>query len=157
VTTESNHLIELIDHVAIIVADLESASRFVSDVLGLEPAGSFDDPSRSIKVAFFTEGSAKIELIELTDDSQRRERLGDRRARIDHLALRVSDLDASFARLSAAGVGFRDAHGPVSSSPPLADSSMTTRASTLKQSRILFTDPDSTLDVIFQLVELTGG
>jgi catechol 2,3-dioxygenase-like lactoylglutathione lyase family enzyme len=91
-----------VDHVGIVVADLEAASRFLEGVLGLAPA--FRADSAQFRTAFFDCGATRIEALEPVDDVTRAERLADAPARIDHVAFAVPDLDRAVAGLAAHGV-----------------------------------------------------
>jgi catechol 2,3-dioxygenase-like lactoylglutathione lyase family enzyme len=91
-----------VDHVGIVVADLEEASRFLEGVLGLAPA--FRADSAQFRTAFFDCGATRIEALEPIDEATRAQRLGDGPARVDHVAFAVADLDAAVAALADRGV-----------------------------------------------------
>jgi methylmalonyl-CoA/ethylmalonyl-CoA epimerase len=93
-----------IEHVGIVVDDLESAIAFASSAFGLEVERRTVVPERHVTVAFMRWGSVAIELIEHSDPQLRAARLGDAMARIDHLAVEVDDLDAYVAELAAKGI-----------------------------------------------------
>lgn len=120
------------DHVGVLVSDLESAKTFARDILGLgEPAAEFDAPEHGLAGAFFGLGEGRLELFTLAD-------AGDRLpagapARIDHVAVRVDDLDAEQQRLAAHGVTFT---GP--SAPDAVDA-----PTELRGSRHLWTAPEA--------------
>jgi methylmalonyl-CoA epimerase len=99
-----------IDHVGILVADLDAALRFYTETLGLEagPIESREQPP--IRRCCLRIGDAELELIEAADPEQTMMRLLPQRAPgIYHLGLRVDDVDAEAARLRAAGVPLADA------------------------------------------------
>src|SRR5262249_61280640 len=52
-----------LDHVAIVVADLDAAIRTYRDVLGLELAEVEEVPEQQVKTAIFGHGMGRIELI----------------------------------------------------------------------------------------------
>ena len=91
-----------VDHVGIVVADLEAASAFLTGVLGLAPA--FRADSAQFRTAFFDCGATRIEALEPGDETTRAERLGGAPARVDHVAFAVPDLDAAIAELAGRGV-----------------------------------------------------
>jgi methylmalonyl-CoA/ethylmalonyl-CoA epimerase len=97
-------MLKRIDHVGVVVEDLDQASRFVGEVLGLEQTASRSDPIRGNRVAFFRCGETEIELIEWTDPEERSHRLGEARARIEHIAIEVDDLAATLRELGDRGV-----------------------------------------------------
>src|SRR5205823_8671783 len=84
-----------IHHVGLPVFDLERAETFYRDVLGI---GRSSIPSYNPdSIVFLDCGSSMIHLIRYTDAVQRPGRRG------VHWAFEVSDLDAAFARVAAAG------------------------------------------------------
>lgn len=94
-----------IDHVGIAVRDLGERLRFWRDALGLELAGTERVESEGVEVAFLEAGEARIELLEPTGEGSPIGRFLDRRGEgINHLTLRVDDLDAALARLGERGV-----------------------------------------------------
>src|SRR5262245_29018776 len=94
-----------IDHVGIIVDDLEQARSFLGGVLGLELVSEGSSPHTTARYAFFRWGEVQVEILEVTDPEERRRRLGgERLARIEHIGVAVDDLGASIAALRARGV-----------------------------------------------------
>jgi regulator of ribonuclease activity A len=93
-----------LEHIGIVVNDLEEAARLLGDGFALRRDGGSE--TAALRTAFFTPGSgARVELIEIADDEQRRERLGEgNAARIEHIAFEVDDLDATVAALAALGI-----------------------------------------------------
>ncbi len=76
-----------VHQIALPVVDLERASAFYADLLGVEPIATFDPPG----LAFFPLGSARLLLDRAAGPSAM-------------LYLRVDDLAATVRRLRAAGV-----------------------------------------------------
>jgi methylmalonyl-CoA/ethylmalonyl-CoA epimerase len=96
-----------IDHVGVVVRDLEEAKRFASDTLGLELEREGPQPALGVHTAFFRAGPVLLELIEFDDAATGAEKIGsDAASRIDHVAFRVGDLQAAHDRLAAAGASF---------------------------------------------------
>lgn len=122
-----------IDHVGVIVADLEQACSLLRDVLGLSEGDRVERPN--LRSAFFACSGVEIELVEILDPDERRTRLGDGEARIEHVALEVDDLDATYAALAALGVGAK--------APPRA----------VERYRTFFTTPETTEGIGFQFVQ----
>ncbi|MFL5262566.1 MAG: VOC family protein [Anaeromyxobacteraceae bacterium] len=52
-----------LDHVAILVSDLDAAIRLYRDVYGLELAEVEEVPSEKVRVAIFGHGAGRIELV----------------------------------------------------------------------------------------------
>jgi methylmalonyl-CoA/ethylmalonyl-CoA epimerase len=121
-----------LDHVGVIVDDLEEAAELLV-ALGLEPGEQIE--SEGLRVAFFTAGNAMVEIIEPVDPDVRGKRLGDARARIEHIAFEVGDLDQALGALGALGVE--------PNAPPrrLPDRSM------------FWTDPETSDGIMFQFVQ----
>jgi methylmalonyl-CoA/ethylmalonyl-CoA epimerase len=86
-----------LDHVGIVVSDLEETLAFFRDALGLEPERRVDEPGRA-RAAFLPAGEAFVELIEVTREGTP-QRSGV--TRIEHLGVRVDDLDAELERIRA--------------------------------------------------------
>ena len=101
-----------LDHVAIAVADLAAAKTFAEQTLGLTFDREFELPDGSRRVAFFHAGPARLEYIEDMNPERKRAVLGDATAVIEHIALRVGDLELEVRELAGKGVQL-DAHGLV--------------------------------------------
>ena len=88
-----------IDHIGIMVADLEAALRFYTETLRAgRPARSRRASSRPSGAAACASASAELELIEARDPEQTMMRLLPHRGPgIYHLGLRVDDVDAEAA------------------------------------------------------------
>jgi catechol 2,3-dioxygenase-like lactoylglutathione lyase family enzyme len=128
-----------IDHVGVLVADLEFAKAFARDVLGLgEPATEFEAPEHGLAGAFFGLGDANLEVFTLAAG-----RAPQGAGTIDHIAVRVEDLDAVRERLSAQGVRFTGPAHPDHIDEPVE----------LRGARHLWTDPATTGGYRLQLVE----
>ena len=94
-----------IDHIGVVVADLQEAGRWLGEAFGLPLDRTAEYPDRGVRTAFYKCGDVDIEVIELSDPEARRHRLGEgERARIEHIAVEVENLQAALARLAALGV-----------------------------------------------------
>ena len=94
-----------VDHIGVIVADLEDAGRWLGEAFGLPLDRQLNFPDRGIRAAFYRCGDVDIEVIEVSDPDARRERLGEgARARIEHIAVEVENLQTTLAQLAALGV-----------------------------------------------------
>lgn len=94
-----------INHVAIVVADIEAALSFWRDALGLELSHIEDVPSQKSQVAFLPLGDSEVELVKPTsDDSGAAKFLAERGGGMHHLCFEVNDIDAMLAQLKAKGV-----------------------------------------------------
>lgn len=94
-----------INHVAIVVEDLQEAIGFWVEALGLPLARVAEEPAEAVRVAFLPAGEGQIELLEPTDEESGVARyLQKRGPGLHHLCLEVADIDAAMARLRAHGV-----------------------------------------------------
>src|SRR5262245_48503848 len=99
-----------LDHVAIVVADLDAAIRTYRDVLGLELAEVEEVPEQQVKTAIFGRGMGRIELICPTvRDSGVARFLEKRGEGLHHICIEVEDLDGALRELKARGVVAIDA------------------------------------------------
>src|SRR4030042_5591741 len=96
--------IEKLNHVAVVVADIDAALAFWRDALGLVPSGVKDMPEQKSKIAFLPLDGSEIELVQTTEgDSGIAKYLAKRGPGMHHLCLEVRDLDALLARLKGKG------------------------------------------------------
>ena len=98
-------MFQRLDHVGIIVDNLDEAKNFVTAAFGLQLDRELDLPERGVKAAFFQCGEAQIELVEVTDPDSRLERLGEgNQARVEHIAIEVDSLHDALSSLEKLGV-----------------------------------------------------
>lgn len=88
-----------LDHVGIVVADLDPTLAFFRDALALEPSRRVDEPGRP-RAAFLPLDGAFVELVESTDGQPP----PGGASRIEHLGVQVDDLDAEISRIRASGL-----------------------------------------------------
>jgi methylmalonyl-CoA/ethylmalonyl-CoA epimerase len=97
--------IEKLNHVAVVVADIDAALAFWRDALGLELSGVKNMPEQKSKIAFLPLGGSEIELVQPTDpDSGIAKYLAKRGPGMHHLCLEVRDLDGTLRRLKEKGI-----------------------------------------------------
>ncbi|MGB8347688.1 MAG: methylmalonyl-CoA epimerase [Ktedonobacteraceae bacterium] len=101
-----------IDHVAIIVRNIEEALAFYRDTLGIAPGAIKAVPTEQVRIAFLPmggPGGSEIELIEpLTADSSLARFLEKRGEGLHHICLEVDDIDAALAEMQARGAAVLD-------------------------------------------------
>jgi methylmalonyl-CoA/ethylmalonyl-CoA epimerase len=132
-----------IDHVGVLVEDLEAAKAFARDVLGLgDPTTEFEAPEHGLAGAFFGMGDARLEVFTLEGAGEDRLPAG-APARVDHIAVQVDDIDAERERLDAQGVRFTGPGGPGHVGAPIE----------LRGSRHLWTDPATSGGYRLQLIQ----
>jgi len=85
-----------IDHVGIIVKDLEASIRFYTEVVGLEVKSRFTHPNGVLELAFLGFGGSdetEIELIQGYNDNLPNE------GKVHHVAFTVDDIEAEYERI----------------------------------------------------------
>jgi methylmalonyl-CoA epimerase len=107
-----------LDHVAIVVKDLEATLRLYTQTLGFSQVYREIVADQGVEAVGLRTGEAIIELLRpLDDDSPIARYRGEAATKLHHTAYRVADLRAELARLRAAGVRLidqeprRGAHG----------------------------------------------
>ena len=94
-----------INHVAILVQDIDAALNFWEQTFGLKLDHVEDVPSQKSKVAFLPLGESEIELVQpTTSDSGLANFLEKRGEGMHHICIEVSDIDATLAELKSKGV-----------------------------------------------------
>ncbi len=97
--------INSINHVAIVVEDMEKSLTFWRDALGIELHELRDVPAEKSQVAFLPVAGAEIELVKPTsDDSGLAKYLARRGPGMHHVCLEVDDIDGMMTQLKAKGI-----------------------------------------------------
>lgn len=101
-----------IDHVAILVRNLEQALLFYRDTLGMTPSEIKEVPSEQVRIAFLPlggPGGSEIELLEPTNPDSSLSRFIEKRGEgLHHICLEVEDIEASLAEMQAKGAAVLD-------------------------------------------------
>ncbi|HVP69587.1 MAG TPA: methylmalonyl-CoA epimerase [Anaeromyxobacteraceae bacterium] len=98
-----------LDHVAILVSDLEAAIALYRDVYGLELAEVEEVPTEKVRVAIFGHGAGRIELVSPSSpDSPMAKAIEKRGEGLHHVCLEVPDIEAAMAALRARGAPLLD-------------------------------------------------
>ena len=98
-------IIKRINHIAILVDDLESTLQFWQEALGLDLTEIEEVPGEGAKIAFLPTGDSEIELVKpTTDDSGLAHYLEKRGPGMHHICLEVDDIDGMLARLKQRGI-----------------------------------------------------
>lgn len=94
-----------VNHVAIVVRDIEESLKFWEDSLGLKLDHIEVVPSQNSRVAFFPVGGSEIELVQPTNsESGLAAYLEKRGEGLHHLCMEVDDIGAKLAELKEKGV-----------------------------------------------------
>lgn len=97
--------VKKINHIAILVDDLEATVQFWQDALGLQLSHTEDIPGEQAMIAFLPTGESEIELVKpTTDDSGLARYLEKRGPGMHHICLEVDDIAGMLAQLKAKGV-----------------------------------------------------
>ena len=133
-------MIKNIDHIAVIVPDIDAALAFWRDALGLNLTQVEAVPAQEVEVAFLSVGQGEIELVQPNAaDSGEAKFLAQYGAGMHHIALEVEDLELMLARLKAKGVRL------INETPVAA----------AKDRRAAFVHPESASGVLVELYEST--
>ncbi len=94
-----------VNHVAIVVEDMQKSLAFWRDALGLDLHELRDVPAEASQVAFLPLAGAEVELVHPTSEvSGIAKYLAKRGEGMHHLCLEVDDLPGMLAQLKARGV-----------------------------------------------------
>jgi methylmalonyl-CoA/ethylmalonyl-CoA epimerase len=129
--------IKRVNHLGVIVTDLDDATRSFTEHLGLllDHVEQYGD---ELDIAFLPCGETLVELIKpRTDQGSNADYLREHGPGIQHMAFEVDDLDAALAELAERGV------------EPLGDAPMPGAGGT----RIAFLDPKSFGGILVELCE----
>jgi methylmalonyl-CoA/ethylmalonyl-CoA epimerase len=97
--------IKRIDHIAIVVDELEHTLAFWQDALGMELHELRDVPAEAAQIAFLPAGGSEIELVRpTTADSGLAKYLEKRGPGMHHVCLEVDDIEGMLAQLKERGV-----------------------------------------------------
>jgi methylmalonyl-CoA epimerase len=98
-----------IDHLGVVVSDLEAATSTYRDILGFTISGGESLPARGLDVRFVEAGNSRIELIAPTrTDSEVSGFLQKRGEGLHHICLRVADIEQALAELKQRGARLID-------------------------------------------------
>ncbi len=129
-----------IDHVAIIVRNIEQALVFYRDTLGIEPSEIKEVSTEQVRIAFLPmggPGGSEIELIEPTNsDSSLAKFLEKRGEGMHHICLEVENIDDALQEM-------QDKNAPVLDKQPRIAA----------EGRAIFLHPKGTNGVLLELLE----
>jgi methylmalonyl-CoA/ethylmalonyl-CoA epimerase len=98
-----------IDHIGIAVKDIEVAKKFYTELLGMKTQGEEVIDSQHVKVCFIPNGDSELELLEsTTPDGPIAKFIEKNREGIQHVALKVDNIENALADLKAKGVRLID-------------------------------------------------
>ena len=130
--------IKRIDHIAIVVDDIEAALKFWREALGLELEAVEDIPDQKARVAFLPAGGSEVELVRPTSNDTGVARYLEKRGPgMHHICFEVDDLEATLAHLKERGVRLIDEYPRTGAGG----------------NKIAFIHPESTQGVLVELYE----
>jgi methylmalonyl-CoA/ethylmalonyl-CoA epimerase len=101
--------IKKIDHIAIVVENLDRALGVYRDALGMTVTDVREIPEQDVKMAFLPTGDSEIELLEpLSAESGIGRYLAKRGEGLHHICVEVDDIEATLADLKAKGAQLID-------------------------------------------------
>lgn len=133
--------VKRIDHIALVVEDIEKALGFWQDGLGMKLSHLEDVPGEQSIVAFLPAKESEVELVQpTTEDSGVARYLKKRGPGLHHICLEVYDIEATLAQLKAKGMRL------INETPEIGTGGK----------KIAFIHPESTHGVLVELYELSG-
>lgn len=97
--------IKRIDHIAVLVPDLDGPLSFWRDALGMDLTHVQDVPAEMAQIAFLPVGDSEIELVSpTTTDSGLARFLEKRGPGMHHICLEVDDIEGMLAQLKEKGI-----------------------------------------------------
>ena len=133
-------MLKRVDHIAIIVRNLERALVFYRDTLGIMPGEIKEVPTEQVRIAFLPmggQGGSEIELIEPTSTGSSLSKFLEKRGEgLHHICLEVDDIDAALAEMQEKGTPVLDKQPRIAA-----------------EGRAIFIHPRAANGVLLELVE----
>ncbi|MDO5713251.1 MAG: methylmalonyl-CoA epimerase [Tissierellia bacterium] len=100
-----------IDHIGIAVPELDSVEEVFQDILGIQSTGRETVEDQKVTTAFYPIGETELEFLESTSPDGPIAKYIEKnngRGGIQHVALRVDDIEAAIADIKAKGITMID-------------------------------------------------
>ncbi len=131
--------IKCINHVGVVVRDVEASRRLWEDCLGIRLDAVEENPKSAARLALYPVGESMVELLAGTaPDSRFARMVAEGKGGLHHVCLEVEDIDAALAELKEKGVPLLD------EVPRIGHAGC----------RIAFLDPAGTENCLIELAEL---
>ena len=131
--------IKRIEHVGVVVKDVDASRRLWEDCFGIKLGGVETNPQRPVKLALYPVGESMVELIAgTTPDSRHQKMVAEGKGGINHLCFEVENIDEALAELKSKGIPLLD------QTPRVGHAGC----------RIAFLDPAGTEGCLIELAEL---
>ncbi|MBC7319081.1 VOC family protein [bacterium] len=98
-----------LDHISIIVSDVEENLRFYRDILGFNVLKDFYDEKEKARIIFLNVGNNMLELIAPDEKPTKGEKVSwEKRSKggVEHIAFLVDDMDRTYEYLKSRGIEF---------------------------------------------------
>jgi methylmalonyl-CoA/ethylmalonyl-CoA epimerase len=133
--------IDKIDHVALVVRDIDAALGLYRDKLGLRVDAVMEMEYDHVVIGFLPVGGVKIELVQPTDDTTGVARFLESKGEgFHHICFEVPDIQAALDKLASMGLNLIDTAPRKGGEGPVA-----------------FVHPKSCNGVLVELIEAQGG
>jgi len=134
--------IKRIEHVGIVVGNVDSSRRLWEDVFGIKLGEVETNPVRPVKLALYPVGESMVELIAgTTPDSRHAKMVAEGKGGLNHICFEVENIDEALAELKEKGIPLLD------QVPRIGHAGC----------RIAFIDPSATENCLIELAELPAG
>ena len=131
--------IKRIEHVGVVVRDVEKSRKLWEDCFGIKLAGVEEFKERPVKLALYPVGESMVELIAgTTPDSKQAKLIAEGKGGLNHICFEVEDIDEALAELKAKGIPLLD------QVPRIGHAGC----------RIAFIDPSATENCLIELAQL---
>lgn len=131
--------VKQINHIAVVIDDMEKALSFWHDALGMDLHGLRDVPAEKSEVAFLPLPGSEVELVRpTTEDSGIAKYLAKRGPGMHHICLEVDDIEGMMTQLKSKGVRL------INEEPRM----------TADGKRYAFIHPESTSGVLVELYQI---
>ncbi|MBW2559863.1 MAG: methylmalonyl-CoA epimerase [Deltaproteobacteria bacterium] len=98
-----------VDHIGIAADSIDGSVNFYTQALGLEMAGTEEVVEQKVRTAFLPVGESELEILESTaPDGPIARYIAKNGAGIQHVALRVDDIESALEELKGRGVKLID-------------------------------------------------
>ena len=131
--------IKRIEHVGVVVKDVEASRRLWEDCFGIRLGEVEDIEGRPVRLALYPVGESMVELIAgTTPDSKHARLVAEGKGGLNHICFEVEDIDEALAELKAKGIPLLD------QVPRIGHAGC----------RIAFIDPAATENCLIELAQL---
>jgi methylmalonyl-CoA/ethylmalonyl-CoA epimerase len=131
--------VKAVNHIAVVVDDMEKSLSFWRDALGMELHELRDVPAEKSQVAFLPLAGSEIELVRPTsDDSGIAKYLAKRGPGMHHICIEVDDIEGMLTQLKSKGIRL------INEEPHMASDGK----------KYAFVHPESTSGVLVELYQI---